>query len=386
MRLNRSEQFDQGRPPWLHCISRCVRRAFLCGDGFEHRKAWIERRLRVLARCFQVEVGAYAVMSNHIHVVARPHPERVSELSAEDIARAWWFLRHNIDPYDLRATDEAGALPQPVDEGLIAHLASDLSFIGRWRERLGTISEFMRQLKEPLARMANKEDECSGAFWEGRFKSVPLLDVRAVVTCMAYVDLNPIRAQLAAYPEASEHTSVKMRCEDRTARQQIKQLRSSGQRREAQQIITQRQLQTNAATIMIGDRRRTVSDERRWSSWLTPVEDMTQAYDIPNDPGIKLDQYLALVEEVGRIKRVGKAGAIADSSRALLERLDLDVEAWLQTVSQPRGLKGIALGAWQAIKAEAQRQGKRWLACTSPVFRRRKAPEGSGPPVSPGAA
>ncbi len=90
MRLKRSRQFDESAPPWLHCISRCVRRAFLCGDGYEHRKSWIERRLRVLSRTYAVDVGAYAVMSNHLHAVLRPRPARVAAWSPAEVVRAWW--------------------------------------------------------------------------------------------------------------------------------------------------------------------------------------------------------------------------------------------------------------------------------------------------------
>lgn len=62
---------DRTRPTWVHCTSRCVRRAFLAGDRYEHRKAWIEERLQYLARCFAAEVAGYAVMSNHVHVIVR---------------------------------------------------------------------------------------------------------------------------------------------------------------------------------------------------------------------------------------------------------------------------------------------------------------------------
>lgn len=82
----------------FHCVSRCVRRAFLCGQdsysgrNYEHRRSWIRDRLRELTGCFAVEVFSYAVMSNHLHVVVRTLPEQVAGYGDEEAARRWLRL------------------------------------------------------------------------------------------------------------------------------------------------------------------------------------------------------------------------------------------------------------------------------------------------------
>ncbi len=84
--------------PWYHVVSRCVRRAFLCGHdahsgrSFEHRRSWIADRLKQLASVFAVDIAAYAVMSNHFHIVVRVDEARVERLERDEILRRWTQL------------------------------------------------------------------------------------------------------------------------------------------------------------------------------------------------------------------------------------------------------------------------------------------------------
>jgi REP element-mobilizing transposase RayT len=194
--------------PYYHCISRCVRRAFLCGKDshtgfdFEHRRQWIVDRIRLLCSVFAVDLCAYAIMSNHYHIVIRIDVAQVKEWPNEEVARRWMQLF--TGPTLMHQYLGNADLSQ-------AELKCVAGLFTTWRERLCDLSWFMRCINEPIARLANREDHCTGRFWEGRFKSQALLDERAVLACMAYVDLNPIRASMAKAPEQSDYTSIQER-------------------------------------------------------------------------------------------------------------------------------------------------------------------------------
>ena len=93
MTIVRGDIVRPGTEGVFHCISRCVRRAFLCGDdpydsrSYEHRREWIRERFKVLASVFGIEVCAYAVMSNHRHVVIRIRPDLIKSRDDYKVAR-----------------------------------------------------------------------------------------------------------------------------------------------------------------------------------------------------------------------------------------------------------------------------------------------------------
>ena len=205
MTYPRSHLVSAEEPGFYHVVSRCVRRAFLCGEdrltgkNFEHRRQWIEDRILELADCFSVSVFAYAVMSNHSHIVLHVDPQQPWELSDEEVANRWLTafpgrLKH-LDCPEQQERYRQAVIGDPESLELL-------------RSRLGSLSWFMKALNEPIARMANREDDCTGKFWEGRFKCQALLEPHAVLSCMAYVDLNPVRAAMCDSLEESNHTSV----------------------------------------------------------------------------------------------------------------------------------------------------------------------------------
>jgi putative transposase len=199
--------------PYYHCVSRCVRRAFLCGDdhytgkSYEHRRQWVEDRLIALANVFSIDVCAYAVMSNHTHLVLHVDRNEALSWTTEEVLRRWHSLH--------KGTVLTQQYMQPTQRASLTEtqITPIISTANVYRQRLYDISWFMRLLNEFIAREANKEDECTGRFWEGRFKSQALLDEAALAACMAYVDLNPLRAGISGKPETSEFTSIKHRIE-----------------------------------------------------------------------------------------------------------------------------------------------------------------------------
>ena len=156
--------------PWYHCTGRCVRRAFLCGTdefsgkSFEHRRQWIVDRINHLAEAFSIEICAYAVMSNHYHLVLRLSPERSKKWSQNEVIERWQKL-YSGGPI-VKALQSGEKLSETQQKMLDAKIEV-------WRERLADLSWFMRCLNEFIAKRANKEDECTGRFYKLRPWSFP---------------------------------------------------------------------------------------------------------------------------------------------------------------------------------------------------------------------
>lgn len=293
---------------YYHCISRCVRGAFLCGDGHEHRKKWLEDRLELLTKCFAVSVAGFAIMDNHLHLLIRMDPERAKKWTVEEVIVRWLSI---YPPRGIDFDDAASV------KAWVEHYSQCSKKLEIIRNRLANMGWFMKALKEPLSRMANKEDGCRGAFWEGRFKSIAILDEEALLATCAYIDLNPLAAGIATTPESSRFTSVRQRVKHVVAKAKTQLLRSA-------------KLGSVQASRRIGN---TEQDH-----WLLPIEDRrphTHSKPACEREGMiekfTLGSYLLLVESTGRLVRNGKA-RIADNVKQIFDRLNTNFEIWAHQV------------------------------------------------------
>ncbi len=285
---------------YYHCISRCVRRAFLCGEGFSHRKAWIEARLEVLAEQFAVSVCGFAIMDNHLHVLCRLDPGVADDWSDDEVVRRWITV---YPPPNLNIDDPATV------QAWISYQCKDASQVAKYRDRLQNLGWFMKALKEPLARMANKEDDCKGTFWEARYKSIAILDEEALLATCAYIDLNPVAAGIAATPEQSEHTSIKQRIDHARRTGAIKTIQQAGE-----------------AASVAGSK---VEGDIEQSHWLCPMQDRRRQGVCREGllPGFSLSGYLELVDWTARVYRTGKA-RVSQEVAGIMERLGTTAERW----------------------------------------------------------
>src|SRR6202035_5856621 len=124
MTIARAHLVDPSVSRWYHCITRCVRRAFLLGEGQSDRKVWIETRLRELAEIFSVAVGGFSVLDNHLHLLVRLDPELAQGWSDEEVVRRWGRL---FPPRDKSRQ------PLPVSEAWVQARLKDLSWVARPR-------------------------------------------------------------------------------------------------------------------------------------------------------------------------------------------------------------------------------------------------------------
>ena len=242
-------------------------------------------KIHFLSSVFAIDICAYAVMSNHYHLVLRVNKAEADNWSDYDVALRWKQLFNGHVLVDRWLTKPDISQTEKIKALEIVHM---------WRERLYDLGWYMRCLNETIAVQANKEDNCKGRFWEGRFKSQALLDETALLACMVYVDLNPIRAAIALTPEQSSFTSIQQR------------------------LV--------AIANAVDEKHAQPNDLLAFSGYQAHTKHQSG---LP----FKLMDFFALVEWTGRRMREDKRGAIPTHINSLFERFNVNESDWLSIIT-----------------------------------------------------
>ena len=272
-------------------------------------------RIRFLTTVFAIDVAAYAVMSNHYHLVVYIDESEALDWSEEEVCERWQQLYH-IHPLVERLQKRQSSCQAERDK---AH-----NMINEWRSRLSDLSWLMRNLNEHIARKANAEDNCKGRFWEGRFKSQALLDEKAILACMAYVDLNPVRAKMVDSVQTSQYTSIFERIHDKAS------------------DIDNKGLLPFKAKPLLGF----IGNDNKYS---------------PKGIAFSILDYLTLIEETGKVIRADKRGSINENTCTLLTLLGMNSDDWLELAEHFGKQYRQAVGTLAELNAFAAHTGKQWI-------------------------
>ncbi len=276
--------------PYYHCTSKCVRGSFLCGVDkttgcdYTHRRKWLRDRLLFLSSTFSIKIAAFSIMENHFHVVLFVNKNAADEWSTKEVIERWHriFKGNNLSQKYLSGE----SIKKQEEETLSLD-------VDTWRKNLCSVSWFMRCTKEPLARMANKEDQCKGRFWDGRFHCQALLDKKSLLACMTYVDLNPFRARMCQFPEEDKYTSLKIRLE--SSKHSESYLRCS-------------------LDFITGDKKSPENSET------------------PRIP-LSIAEYLHVVDTTARVYRSDKRGFLNTNEASIFRRLGFNMEQWISAAT-----------------------------------------------------
>ena len=255
-----------------------------------------------------------------------------------DVVAGWnqvEVARHALAVLPVRSGP--GLEPLSVNPALVERYAGNAAWIAEQRSRLSSPSWLLRLVKQEVSRRANAEDGCTGNFWEKRFTGVALLDAAAILACMVYVDLNPLRAGMVKEPEVSLFTSIRHR----------------------------------VARVRAGVRGDHEADDGDLGVQLVAMPNCAPPNEHTGVQGrwtISEGDYLDMVDETARHVVAGKRGVMSSHALPLVQRLGIKPEAWLATMKEGGSMLGSALGGPEARKRWAESRGQRWASDKSGLW------------------
>jgi REP element-mobilizing transposase RayT len=305
----------------FHLVVRCVRRSFLqgfdeySGKDYSHRKSWITDKIKQLLEAFAIDIAGVTVMDNHFHLVSRNRPDLLKNLTPFQLVVRWLKIHPTKE---MRNEKRSTPTQEELNQILLKYGAEEL------RRRLSDISWFMRELNQYIAVKANREDKCKGSFFESRFKSQNLADDAAILTCMIYCDLNPIRAQIADSIETSFHTSGYVRYQAEMAKNNL--------------LNAKELIESQPKTKLNKLQKKEIKKQKeiaKINNWLAPIEKLDlNLKDKKRTPilNITLNKYLELLDYTGREYHKDKPGIISGNIAPILDVMGLSQKQWFENL------------------------------------------------------
>ena len=330
--------YDENLCAHFHAISRIVQGGFLMGFdeksgiNYDHRLDWVQDRLKELSAIFTLVIGSHSVLHSHFHISLQTRPDLTEALTDREVAQRYFKL---CPPKQSKKRTLTSAEWTFLEDELIANE----KLIKEYRKRIGSLSWFMKFLKEPIARRANKESNKKGHFWDSRFKSILWIGNEAVILGQIYVDLNPIRAGIADTPENSKFTGAYVRIQANEAVKklaEIKELELNGH-----EIHDDKKKEIEETSKLIGS-----------ANWLAPFYQGESHI----RPFIKITEndYFELLDNVARELHPGKKGYMDPTLDSIFDRLKIDREQWLDAIKNYDKwfyrIVGKMSTAWDALK------------------------------------
>ncbi len=322
MTYPRSRSISKTEDGRYHLISKTVRDTYLLQSGDDSRKKWIIEKMVFLANIFYIGTDSYAIMDNHMHIVVETQYKIADKAPDKDIAFRWLYLHPERKIKD-------GESPAPTKKEINSFI-SDRKRVKQCREKLRDISCYMQELNQSIARRANKEDGIGGRFWQGRFKSINLAAPGALLKCIMYVELNPVRAKMVDSPELSAFTSCYKRVKAELAREELKKKPN----------------------------KKKLKEESKLDSWLSPI------FNRGNKRGVlemTFKEYLELLDWTGRQIREDKRGAIPAHLEPILTRLKLKSEDWVDSFKSFRKDFHTVAAPEEKMREIAEKVEVRWF-------------------------
>lgn len=343
MRRKRSIIANPEVSNYLHITQRCVRQGYFLDDDlplqgkFRRRRDAVLARLKKLASAFAIDILRFSFMENHMHLKVRNRPELVAKMSDLEVARRWLII---CPGFCEALADFKNIQPDRPTQKDIEALAKNKQQIDEIRKRLSSVSYLMWALSGYCAKLFNLMDGTKGHFWEDRYKVKELLDDLSLLLCAFYIDLNPIRAEVADTPETSEYTSIHCQIQ-------------SEEILEATPDIDPALLPDSfLANIQLTED--------------SPKEELSKLPTRASDLGfltISRSEYVIALDVVGRILRNGKKGGIPPDLPPIFKRLKISWKNAIELIAAYDSLFKCFVGNKESLQQKAAKLGGHKLRC-----------------------